>query len=563
MMIGQSLSIRVKLLILVATASLACLAIAGAGLTLSYNRMYQDRVDSLRFMVEAGHSMAAHFEGEAAAGRLSRDEAQARFKDAFLAIRYGGDEYLFAHTYDSVGFAHVNKALMGKDVSGIKDAAGQPVIPALIAIIRAHGEGTYAYDWPRTVGGSETAVKLAYVKGFEPWRILIGTGIFIDDLWAEFLSQLWTLVGVIAALALPAIVLLTLVGHDISATIRSLAGRMRAMAGGDLTIAFPETGRGDELGDMGRATQVFKENALARQRLETERAEQARRAGEDKHRAVVDLADRFEQAVGGVIHAVVEEAAGMESRVSDVTRAADQTGRLAGNVAATTEQTSANVQTVASATEQLTSSIGEISRQVGQSSQIAREAVDIAERANDKVGGLARGVGRIGAVVELINSIASQTNLLALNATIEAARAGEAGRGFAVVASEVKALATQTAKATEDIAAQVADIQSMTGEAVGELQEVVRVIGHINDVATSIASAVEQQGAATREISRNIQQAAQGTQTVSDSIGGVNEAASHSGKVAYEVLTSVQQLSSHTEALGREVNRFLTQVRTG
>ncbi|MCW2239039.1 methyl-accepting chemotaxis protein [Azospirillum canadense] len=563
MMTLSTLSIRAKLLGLIATASVACLVIAGAGLSLSYNRMYQDRVDALRFMVEAGHSMAAKYEADVATGILNREDAQARFKEAFLAIRYSGEEYLFAHTYDAIGFAHANRKLMGADVSGIKDAKGVPVIPALIALVKSKGEGTYVYDWPRTVGGSETAVKLAYVKGFEPWGIFIGTGVFIDDIWAAFLTQLWTLLGVIAALALPAILLLALVGQNISTTIRSLAERMRALAAGDLAIAFPEAARTDELGAMSKALQVFKENAQARQRLEAEQADLARRAAEDKRKALADLAAGFEQSVGSVIRAVAREAEGMESRAHDVTRAADQTGRLASEVASTTEQTSANVQTVASATEELSSSIGEISRQVGQSSQIARSAVGVAERANGKVGGLAAAVERIGAVVELINSIASQTNLLALNATIEAARAGEAGRGFAVVANEVKALANQTAKATGDIAAQVADIQSMTGAAVEEIQGVVRVIGDINGVATLIASAVEEQGAATREISRNIQQAAQGTQMISQSIAGVNAAADQSGTLAHEVLASVRQLSAHTDALDAEVNRFLEGVRRG
>ncbi|MGQ9368939.1 methyl-accepting chemotaxis protein [Azospirillum sp. ST 5-10] len=558
-----SLSIRTKLWSLVVLASLACSVIVATALYLSYSRMYQDRVDALRFMVEAGHGLAVKFEAEAAAGRMSREEAQSRFKEALLAIRYNGEEYLFAHTYGAVGFAHPSDKLMGKDVSGIKDSRGVPVIPALVDIVKRGGEGTYAYDWPRTLGGTETAVKVAYVKGFDPWGIFIGTGIFVDDIRAEFLAQLSTLMGVVAVLALPAIVLLAYVGHSVSVTLRRLAEKMRALASGDLAVTFPETGRGDELGAMARAVQVFKENAEAKIRLEAEQAELARRAEEDKRRTMAQLADNFEQAVGGVIRSVAEEAEGMERRVQEMTRSADQTNNLAGTVAAATQQTSANVQTVASATEELSGSIGEISRQVGQSSQIAREAVVIAGRANDKVGGLAVAVERIGAVVELINSIASQTNLLALNATIEAARAGEAGKGFAVVASEVKALANQTAKATEDIAAQVANVQTVTGEAVREIQEVARVIGHINEVATSIASAVEEQGAATQEISRNIQQAAHGTQEVSTSIGGVNAAAGASGKVAYEVLESVRHLSVHADELTGELGRFLARVRVG
>ncbi|WP_029010153.1 methyl-accepting chemotaxis protein [Azospirillum halopraeferens] len=558
-----SLSIRAKLGGLVLLASLACAAVVATGLYLSYDRMYRDRVDSLRHMVEAGHSMAAAFESEAAAGRMSRDEAQARFKQAMLAIRYSGEEYLFAHTFGAVGFAHPSDKLMGRDVSGIKDSNGVPIIPALIDIVRSRGEGTYAYDWPRTQGGSDTAVKLAYVKGFQPWGIFIGTGVFIDDIRAAFLTQLWTLLAVVAVVALPGIVLLGVVSRNISLTVASLSAKMRALAAGDLSVTFPEAARGDELGAMGQAVEVFKRDAESKVLLEAERAEEARRAEEDKHNAVIAMADGFERTVGAVIRTVASESEGMELRVQEMTRAADRTGQLAGTVAAATEQTSANVQTVAAATEELSGSIGEISRQVGESSQIAREAVVIAERANGKVEGLATAVERIGAVVGLINSIASQTNLLALNATIEAARAGEAGKGFAVVASEVKQLANQTAKATDDIAAQVANIQSVTGEAVQEIQEITRVIGRVNEVSTSIASAVEEQGAATREISRSVQQAAQGTREVSTSIGGVNDAAVQNGKAAYEALESVRRLALQADSLTREVNGFLARVRAG
>jgi len=562
-MLFSSLSLRVKLWSLVFMASLACFVVAGTGLYLSYGRMYQERIDALQFLVEAGHSIAAKFEAEEKAGRMTRQEAQAAFRDSLHAIRYAGNEYLFAHTFDVVGFAHpLAPKLIGQDLRDLKDTNGVHIVREFVSIATTQGAGTLEYMWARDKD-KPPVPKLTYVKAFEPWRILIGTGVYIDDIWTAFLTQLWTLMGVIAVLALPAIGLLAFIGQNISATVRALAGKMGVLAAGDLSVSFPEATRGDELGAMGKAVQVFKENAQAKARLEAQQTELAHRAEEDKRKAMVQLADSFEQTVGGVIRSVAQEAEDMEQRAQEMTRAADQTGQLAGTVAAATQQTSANVQTVAAATEELSGSIGEISRQVGQSSQIAREAVVIAGRANGKVEGLATAVERIGAVVELINSIASQTNLLALNATIEAARAGEAGKGFAVVASEVKALANQTAKATEDIASQVAAIQSATGEAVQEIQDVARVIGRVNEVATSIASAVEEQGAATREISRNIQQAAHGTQEVSTSIGGVNAAAGKSGKVAYEVLESVRQLSVQAESLRGEVGRFLTRIRVG
>ncbi|WP_042698388.1 methyl-accepting chemotaxis protein [Azospirillum sp. B506] len=360
-------------------------------------------------------------------------------------------------------------------------------------------------------------------------------------------------------------VLLAMVGaliyRLVARPITQITAAMRRLADGDLACDIPAQGRSDEIGAMAEALLVFRHNMAENVQLAAEREAMTARTEEEKRKSMLLLADGFEDAVGGVIQAVAKEAEEMERRAQDMTRVADHTGQLAGTVTAATEQTSANVQTVAAATEELSISIGEISRRVGDSSKIAHDAVAVADRANGKVEGLAAAVERIGAVVELINSIASQTNLLALNATIEAARAGEAGKGFAVVASEVKQLANQTAKATEDIANQVATVQSATAEAVQEIKQVGRIIATIDEASTSIASAVEEQGAATREISRNVQQAAQGTQEVAESIAGVNAAASQGNTAAFEFLQTVRQLSAQAETLRGEVNFFLAGVR--
>ncbi|WP_207484076.1 methyl-accepting chemotaxis protein [Arenibaculum pallidiluteum] len=373
-------------------------------------------------------------------------------------------------------------------------------------------------------------------------------------------EALWTLCAGGVVLAMVAS-FLYLVLRSVIRPISRMTAAMIRLSGGELGTEIPALERTDEVGAMARAVQVFKDNAAAKQRLEAEHEAAARRTEEEKRLAMVALADGFEQAVGSLMDTVMAETSDMELQAQEMTRAADRTNKLAGTVAAATEQTSANVQTVAAASEELSGSIDEISRQVLDSSRIAGEAVGLAHKANDKVASLADTVQKIGAVVELINSIAGQTNLLALNATIEAARAGEAGKGFAVVASEVKALANQTAKATEEIAAQVAAVQSVTREAVTEIHGVAGVIERVNEIATTIASAVEEQGAATKEISRNVQQAAGGTQEVAANIAGVNEAAGESGKAAWAVLETSRKLSMQATTLNEEVSAFLRSVR--
>jgi len=349
----------------------------------------------------------------------------------------------------------------------------------------------------------------------------------------------------------------------IAGPVKGMTKAMEKLAAGDLEVAVPAVGRGDEIGEMAGAVQVFKDNALKVARMEAEQQEAERRAAEEKRRSMQILADDFEASVGAVVKSVVSSAEEMQGTAQVLTATAEETSRQASVVAAASEEASTNVQTVASASEELAASIDEISRQVAQSATIASKAVEDADRTNQQIQGLADAAQKIDEVVQLITNIASQTNLLALNATIEAARAGDAGKGFAVVASEVKNLANETAKATEEITGQISSIQQATQLAVTAIREIGQTIGQINSITTTIASAVEEQGAATQEIARNVQQAAAGTQEVSANIAGVTQASGETGAAASQINTASGELSRQGYQLRVEVERFLAAVRAG
>ncbi|MGM4895630.1 methyl-accepting chemotaxis protein [Tardiphaga sp. 839_C3_N1_4] len=347
---------------------------------------------------------------------------------------------------------------------------------------------------------------------------------------------------------------------DVSSGIASIVKPMQALGAGDLSAMVPHQGMKTEIGTMGDALQVFKQ-ALIDKRAVDEAAAADAEAKIERGRRVDNITRQFETMIGEIVETVSSASTELEASAGTLTATAERAQELTTTVAAASEEASTNVQSVASATEEMASSVNEISRQVQESANIANQAVDQARKTNDRVSDLAQAAGRIGDVVELINNIAGQTNLLALNATIEAARAGEAGRGFAVVAAEVKALAEQTAKATGEISTQISGIQAATQESVGAIKEIGDTIGRMSEIASTIASAVEEQGAATQEISRNVQQAAQGTMQVSSNITDVQRGASETGSASSQVLSAAQSLSSDSTRLKDEVSRFLSAVR--
>ena len=373
-------------------------------------------------------------------------------------------------------------------------------------------------------------------------------------------SAFLVLAIVAASLLAFTIVLVFLIVRGITRPIAGMTAAMEVLAKGDKTVEIEGAERGDEIGSMASAVQIFKENMIKADQLTAEQAEeQAKR--EVRAKKIEDLCSVFDASVADVVETVSSASTEMQSTAASMSSTAEETTRQASTVAAASEQASSNVQTVATATEEMSSTIGEIGRQVTQSTEIANQAVAEAEKTNKTVEGLSTSARKIGDVVQLISDIAEQTNLLALNATIESARAGEMGKGFAVVANEVKSLAEQTAKATEEISLQITAVQAETDGAVGAIQGIGVTIGKVNDITTTIASAVEEQGAATAEIARNVQEAAKGTQEVSSNIYGVNQAATETGTASQQMLGAANALSKQSEALKTEVEKFLADVR--
>ncbi len=349
--------------------------------------------------------------------------------------------------------------------------------------------------------------------------------------------------------------------HGIASPIRQIVGLLQKLAGGDYQIDVVGADRKDEVGDIAKTAMVFKDNGLAKIRLESEQREAAEHAAEQRKAAMLQLADQFERSVGAIVEHVASAATEMQATASQLTSSAQETSAQSHSVSAAAELAAANVTSVAGSAEELGASVTEIGRQTEQSSQMTRSAVSEIEAAATTVNELSQSAARIDSIAEMISTIASQTNLLALNATIEAARAGEAGRGFAVVAAEVKDLATQTARATAEISEQLVGIQNATGNVVQAIQRVTHKVHEIDNTTSAISAAVEQQGVATREIVQAVTQASAGTTEVTSNITGVASAAEQTGVAAHQVQGASADLAQHAEQLRYQVDTFLSNVR--
>jgi methyl-accepting chemotaxis protein len=555
------LKLRTKFTLLMGLSSLALIATLAITASLWHQRMINDRVDKLRAVVQSAIGIAQSLQNQISAHKLTQQQAIAQLRDQFHVMRFDhGEGYLTARAPD--GSILIHGTLPGQEgkPSTAKDADGRPLTEMIDAALRDSDTAVVTYRFPKP-GHSSAVGKISFVARYKPWNVTFLAGAYLDDLEASFHADMLRLAGLGGVILLLTLVVAWLVDRDIRGGLAALTGAMDRLAHGDLAVAVPATERGDEVGTMARALLVFKDSGVEHERLEAEQKQSAARAETERREAVLHVAREFETEVAGIAHGVTGGVTRLEAGAKTVAGSVEQTGQEVSAAAAASEEASAHVQSVASAAEELSASIAEVAGQVGKAAGIARDANDATRRTEATVQDLTAAAHKIGDVIGLINNIAGQTNLLALNATIEAARAGDAGKGFAVVASEVKSLASQTAKATEEISGQIAVMQNSTQAAVEAIHGIAKIVDDMDQIATTIAAAIEEQRAATQEIARSVQQAANGTRQVSGSVGGVAGAARSSGTAASEMLGVAEDLSRQAVALRGAMDGFLAKVR--
>jgi methyl-accepting chemotaxis protein len=562
----RHLTVYNRFAMIIAVLTVVFVAALTAQVMVLRSTVIEERRTKVFDLVEAAKKILSNYDEKAKAGKVPPEQARQLAFDAIGAMRWGSsDDYLGIYGAGSanagVTYVHPNPKYINVNRLDFKDSHGHMIIQEIVRLVRTGG-GYLEYLVPKAAGGPEFP-KLTYAGGYGEGDNLLAiqTGVYTDDIDAVVLNRAtWIATGGLAGLLVAGLAAFVL-GRGLVRPLAEICGVMDNLAKGNFGTEVPFAERRNETGRIARSLTVFKNQLLEAERLRTERDEATARAVDERKLALNQIAQEFERSVGGIVASASSAAAEMQRSAQSLSEIAKQTTQRSTTVAAAAQQTTANVQTVASAAAELSTAGQEISHQIAKSASIAQSAVAQAGRTNAMVEGLLAATQRIGEVMGLIKTIAAQTNLLALNATIEAARAGEAGRGFAVVAGEVKALATQTAKATEEITDQVQAIRNATGATVGAIREIGSTIEQIDSIATTIAAAVEEQGVSTSDIARSVQQAAEGTHGVMQNIAGVTQASDEVGAAAELVLGSASELAQQSERLKHEVDSFLATVR--
>jgi len=545
---------RLRLMSLFVALILAALSIGTT--TYIAHSMRTDMSTKTRELVESAVSLIASYQAQAQAGSLSEDQAKRQALLAVKALRYGHNDYFWVNDMAPTMLMHpIKPELDGRDISQTRDPNGKALFVEMVKVVQAQGEGQVDYMWARTSGGTPVP-KISYVKGFTPWGWVVGSGVYVDDMEAAITSMRHQVMGIAAALISGVFLIMHLMARSISQPISQITQAMHQISNDQFNVRISDTDLNNEIGRLAQAAETFRQKGQKLQAL-TDQA-QAEAVRQSARQTFLSEQTRlFERTVQSALAGMREVAQEMGGCAESLDRVAQESSHKAQDVVHSSSRAASNVTTVATATEELSASVHEITRQVKNSTTMTTSAVQTAQTSTRTIAELSSAADRIGSVVQLISEIAAQTNLLALNATIEAARAGAAGKGFAVVANEVKSLANQTAKATEEITAQVAQMRGVVEQSTAATADIVRSINEMDHVSSTIAAAVEQQGAATSEISRNVQQASGDTQAVTQAIAEVAQAAEQTRQISLDALQISERVQKHTSELAQAVQTFL------
>jgi methyl-accepting chemotaxis protein len=525
--------------------------------------LYAETDHRLQNLVDSAYSILSGYQDRVAKGELSEDEAKAQALASISAMRYDATNYFWIHDLHPTMIMHPTVAdLNGQDLTTYKGSDGTAIFVQMNEAIAAAGgeEASYSYRWSKPGADPQTLFpKRSFVKLFKPWGYVVGAGLYVDDLDARTFRLTAILSGICALLLVVAAVSSLLIVRSILQPLANAVKELRTLATGNTDIFLEVAGGLREIAAIWHAVAYFRDALIERKKLSDEQ-QQENQKQLDRQMRVDQLIGAFRGDVTQSLDEVSTTAGTMANTANNLNGIADSTSQQASSAASASEEAAAGAEAVAAAAEELSASIHEISRQVMTTKNVVRSATEAATATNLRVDGLAQTVERIGTVVQLISDIAGQTNLLALNATIEAARAGEAGKGFAVVASEVKSLASQTAKATEDISQQISNIQVSTGETVSAIRQINQVMADIDQYTSAIVSAVEQQGLATQEISQNVTETANGAKDVVRAMTGVSRGVSETTRCATDVLGAANMVTSRSNDLRTTVEQFLQRV---